>query len=62
MMFYNGFNMMIDIILVTATALYVRWMTRREIVQNMFHELDYEYNEGWEAGYGYALSNQERNK
>ena len=53
-MFYNGFNMMIDIILVTATALYVRWMTRREIVQDMFHELDYEYNEGYNAGYNYA--------
>ena len=58
MMFYNGFNLMIDIILVTGTAFYVRWRVMRDIdkdyVYHSLQELDYEYNEGYNAGYDYG--------
>ena len=58
MMFYNGFNLMIDIILVTIAVYYTRWATMRDHKLIDMHELDYEYNEGWEAGYNHALRNK----
>lgn len=65
MMFYNGFNLMIDAILVASTAIYVSWKTKRNIdMDYAYHtrmELDYEYNEGWEAGYEAAIRDKERN-
>lgn len=54
MMFYNGFNLMIDIILVTGTAFYVRWRTMRDQKLIDMRTLDYEYNEGYNAGYDYG--------
>lgn len=54
MMFYNGFNLMIDIILVTIAVYYTRWSTLRNKKLIDLHELDYEYNEGYNAGYNYA--------
>jgi len=55
MMFYNGFNLMIDILLVTSTAFYIRWRVMRDHKLIDMHTLDYEYNEGYNAGYEYAL-------
>jgi hypothetical protein len=54
MMFYNGFNLLIDILLVSGAAFYVRWRTMRDNKLIDMHTLDYEYNEGWEAGYKYG--------
>lgn len=54
MMFYNGFNLMIDIILVTIAVFYTRYATMRDQKLVSFQELDYEYNEGYNAGYNYA--------
>lgn len=51
MMFYNGFNLMIDIILVTITAVFVTIKVKRDNIANEYLRLDYEYNEGWKAGY-----------
>jgi hypothetical protein len=58
MIFYNGFNLMIDIILVTTAVYYTRWATIRNKKLTDLHELDYEYNQGWEAGYNQALRNK----
>lgn len=58
MMFYNGFNLMIDIVLVTITALYVRYATMRDQKLVSFQELDYEYNQGWEAGFDHGVRNR----
>jgi hypothetical protein len=56
MMFYNGFNLMIDIIIVTIAVYYTQWSTLRNKKIIDLHELDYEYNEGYNAGYNYASS------
>jgi hypothetical protein len=60
-MFYNGFNLMIDAILVASTAMYMSWKLKREFNIDIQDELAYEYNEGWETGYETALSDKERN-
>lgn len=60
-MFYNGFNLMIDIILVTATIYYMKWRNNVDYAYWSAQELDYEYNEGWEAGYETAILDKERN-
>jgi hypothetical protein len=62
MMFYNGFNLMIDIILVTIAVYYTRYATKRNYKLIDMHTLDYEYNEGWEAGYNQALRNKNNNQ
>ena len=49
---------MIDIILVTTAVYYTRWATIRNKKLTDLHELDYEYNQGWEAGYNQALRNK----
>jgi hypothetical protein len=54
MMFYNGFNLMIDIILVTIAVFYTRYAVMRDNQLVSFEYLDYEYNEGYNAGYNYA--------
>lgn len=56
MMFYNGFNLLIDIIIVTIAVYYTRWSTMRNKKIIDLHELDYEYNEGYNAGYKYSWS------
>ena len=61
MMFYNGFNLLIDIVLVSMAAIYFRHMGRRDTATDISDELAYEYNEGWETGYETALSDKERN-
>lgn len=62
MMFYNGFNLMIDIVLVTITAIYVRRTTMRDQKLAQLWELDYEYNEGYNAGYDMARKYLRDNK
>ena len=61
MMFYNGFNLMIDIILVSITAYFYRRIGRLDFATDISNELAYEYNEGWEAGYETAILDKERN-
>ena len=55
MMFYNGFNLMIDIILVTIAVLYTRWSVMRDQKLVEFHQLDHEFNDGYNAGYATAM-------
>jgi hypothetical protein len=45
---------MIDIILVSIAVYYTRWATKRDNKLIDMHTLDYEYNEGWDAGYQYG--------
>ena len=61
-MFYNGFNLMIDIILVTATVFYMKRRANIDYAYWSAHELDHEYNEGYDAGYAYALRNKNNNQ
>jgi hypothetical protein len=61
MMFYNGFNLMIDIIIISIAAIMFRQIGRRDAATDISDELAYEYNEGWETGYETALSDKERN-
>jgi hypothetical protein len=61
MMFYNGFNLLIDILLVSGAAIMFRYLGRRDMSCDIEDELAYEYNEGWETGYETALRDKERN-
>jgi hypothetical protein len=61
MMFYNGFNLLIDILLVSGAAIMFRYLGRRDMSYDIEDELAYEYNEGWETGYETALRDKERN-
>ena len=60
-MFYNGFNLLIDILLVSGAAIMFRYLGRRDRSCDIEDELAYEYNEGWETGYETALRDKERN-
>ena len=57
-MFYNGFNLMIDAILVAGTAMYMSWKIKRDdeidYAYWSAYELDHEYNEGYNFGYDYG--------
>jgi hypothetical protein len=57
MMFYNGFNLLIDVILVSGAAIYFRYLGRRDFEYDIETEINYQYNEGWET----AISDKERN-
>lgn len=61
MMFYNGFNLMIDMVIVSLAAIYFRKMGRDDFTYDVEKELSFQYNEGWETGYETALRDKERN-
>ena len=60
MMFYNGFNLMIDMIIMSLGAIYFRKMGRDDYTYDVDKELSYQYDKGWEAGYETAIYDKER--